>query len=173
MTRSKINIRILYQFAVPLSTGHASNQSGFTAWLINIRVQNQVKVTIYSVVKDSRNHTSKWGNQLREPGPLTVTYNIKMFSFGWTIPVSKIENRNENLSNYKELVKKFKKEHKLSEDYYRERGNIRLYNPMFQCQNGISASLREQYPQIYGRLVNTILAVPITGKAVNPTGEQN
>ncbi len=39
---------------------------------------------------------------------------------------------------------------------------------MFQCQLGISASLLEQYPQIYGRLVNTILAVPTAGKAVNP-----
>jgi hypothetical protein len=35
----------------PKVTGHASNQSGFTAWLINIRVQNQVKMTSYSVVK--------------------------------------------------------------------------------------------------------------------------
>ncbi len=74
-------------------------------------------MTTYSVVKDSRNHTSSWCNQVREPGPLTVTYNIKMLRFGWTIPISKIQNRNENLSNYKELVKKFKKEHKLSEDY--------------------------------------------------------
>ena len=31
-----------------------------------------------------------------------------MLRFGWTIPISKIQNRNENLSNYKELVKKFK-----------------------------------------------------------------
>ena len=39
---------------------------------------------------------------------------------------------------------------------------------MFQCQVGISASLLEQYPQINGRFVNTILAVPTAGKAVNP-----
>ena len=39
---------------------------------------------------------------------------------------------------------------------------------MFQCQVGISASLLEQYPQINGRFVNTILAEPTTGKAVNP-----
>ena len=56
----------------------------------------------------------------------------------------------------------------MSEDYYRERRNIRLYNPMFQCQVGISASLLEQYPQINERFVNTILAEPTTGKAVNP-----
>jgi hypothetical protein len=39
---------------------------------------------------------------------------------------------------------------------------------MFQCQVGISASLLVQYPQINGRFVNTILAVPKAGKAVNP-----
>ncbi len=43
--------------------------------------------------KDSRNQTSRWGNQLKEEGPLTVTYNIQMSSFGWTSPISKIENR--------------------------------------------------------------------------------
>ena len=66
------------------------------------------------------------------------------------------------------VSQKFKKEHKLSKDYYRKRRNTRLYNPMFQCHNGIFASLQEQYPKIYGRLVNTILAVPTAGKAVNP-----
>ncbi len=51
----------------------------------------------------------KMGQPIEEAGPLTVTYNIQMLSFGWTIPISKIQNRNENLSNYKELVKKFKR----------------------------------------------------------------
>ena len=151
----------------PSVTGHASNQSRFTAWLGNIRVQNQVKMTTYSVVKDSRNHTSSWCNQVREPGPLTVTYNIQMLRFGWTIPISKYRTEMKTYLTIQSQSKNSKGTQVVGRLLNRE-WNTRLYNPMFQCQVGISASLLVQYPQINGRFVNTILAGPTTGKAVNP-----
>ena len=50
--------------------------------------------------KDSRNQTSRWGNQLKEAGPLTVTYNMKMLRFSWTFPISKIEKRKGTKNKY-------------------------------------------------------------------------